>query len=183
MVAPRFPLSSAVSIPSTSTCEESASASLPRASSAAALIASCGQKLGCEYPTATSLPPPLSGTLSTQAGTTMPSFHGFPHRLSLGGGSARFCAPAQAIPARTTAAASRATCIRPSDRRGPASCIGRPARRVPRRAGLSCSPLRFLGGELVEGLVRVGPDRVAHLGVELLHLVHVVLEGVHVQRG
>jgi hypothetical protein len=48
MVAPALAVAVAVSMPSTSTWEPSASASLPRASAAAASIASCGQKLGCE---------------------------------------------------------------------------------------------------------------------------------------
>src|SRR5207237_2856193 len=76
----------AVSMPNTSTCEVIARASLPRASSPAALIASCGQYVGCAYPTARSFPFTLSGILSTQEGTTMPSLYGFPHRFNFGAG-------------------------------------------------------------------------------------------------
>src|SRR5437764_8072911 len=131
MVAPRFAFAVALSSPKTSTCETNASASLPRASSAAALIASCGQKLGCEYPTATSLPLPLSGTLSTHGGTTIPSFHGLPHRFSFGGGSVRFCPPAHAAHPIAAATAIRASwdIELVSGRRGPANCLGRPSER------------------------------------------------------
>src|SRR5439155_9893694 len=64
-------------------------------SSPAALIASCGQYVGCAYPTARSFPFTLSGILSTQEGTTMPSLYGFPHRFNFGAGCA-FGPPAQA---------------------------------------------------------------------------------------
>src|SRR5207253_4989708 len=50
------------------------------------------------------------------------------------------------------------------------------SRRSRASARIELLVLGLLGRELVEGLVRVGAHGVAHLGVQLLHLVQVVLE-------
>src|SRR5207253_6668918 len=122
----------------------------------------------------------------------MASFHGLPHLFGLGGGPDWLRPPAHARDPRGKARA-RARASRFIERRTP-NGAGRPGSWPARRAGpagevagpilvgRSTLPLRFLGGELIERLVRVRSHRVAYRGGQLLHLVQVVLEGVHLER-